>query len=79
VVARPGSSGAGEGLELTCGGSRVSGRGERRQFGRRRNLEKKTYYQEYAKVFKPTGPAKGKMICGGLAGHHGGLGRLGWT
>jgi hypothetical protein len=56
------------GMDLTCGGPRVSGRGEGRWFRRRHNSEKKTYYLEYAKAFGPTGSDKGK---GGLWGTSG--------
>jgi hypothetical protein len=59
-VVQLGLGSMGEGMDLTCRGPRVSGMGTRRRFGGRHNSENKTYYQEYAEAFGPTGPGEGQ-------------------
>jgi hypothetical protein len=74
AAARSGSGDVFEGVDLTCWGLRVSGRGERRSFRGRHNSKKKMYYHEYAKAFGPTGSGEGQGgLQRGLAGHRGGL------
>jgi hypothetical protein len=55
-------------MDLTSGGSRVSGRVEKRRYAGRCNSKKKMYYQEYAKAFGPTGLGKGQAVLQGTGG-----------